>query len=104
MEPDELLGEVASACETVGIPYFITGSMATIAYGEPRFTNDIDTVVDLPASKAHAFCAMFDCDEYYVSQRYLLSEQPKIFVNVCWAIGRRLSVSDGRQQTVANRT
>jgi hypothetical protein len=24
------------------VPYLVTGSMATIAYGEPRFTNDID--------------------------------------------------------------
>ncbi len=29
-----------------GIPYFITGSLATIVYGEPQLTNDIDLVVN----------------------------------------------------------
>jgi hypothetical protein len=42
--------------------------MATIFYGEPRFTNDIDVVVDLPADKIAAFCASFSSDAFYVSE------------------------------------
>jgi hypothetical protein len=41
--------------------------MATIAYGEPRFTNDIDVVVDLPAEKVAALCAAFPEDQFYLS-------------------------------------
>ncbi len=73
MEPDELLSIIASACETLGIRYFITGSMATIAYGEPRFTNDIDTVIELPSSRAKALSEIFGSDEFYLSDTAVLS-------------------------------
>jgi hypothetical protein len=46
MEPSDLLRHVARAIEGLGLRYFVTGSMVTIFYGEPRFTNDIDVVVD----------------------------------------------------------
>jgi hypothetical protein len=68
MEPSELLTSLASTLEALEIPYFVTGSTASIAYGEPRFTNDIDIVVDLPASKVGIFCAAFPSPEYYVSE------------------------------------
>ena len=42
MEPFELLIIISNAFEKLEIPYFITGSIASITYGEPRFTNDID--------------------------------------------------------------
>jgi len=42
MEQSELLRFVVSVLERLDLPYFVTGSMATIFYGEPRFTNDID--------------------------------------------------------------
>ena len=45
MELAELLHRVTASLEALDIPYLVTGSMATIAYGEPRFTRDIDVVV-----------------------------------------------------------
>lgn len=68
MEPSDLLRHLASTLEAIGVAYFVTGSTASIAYGEPRFTNDIDVVVDLPASRVNAFCAAFPLPEYYVSE------------------------------------
>ena len=44
MEPIELRAFAASAIERLGIRY-----LATIADGEPRFTNDIDIVIELPS-------------------------------------------------------
>lgn len=35
--------------ERLGIPYFVTGSMAGILYGEPRLTHDVDRGRALPA-------------------------------------------------------
>jgi hypothetical protein len=35
MEPSELLQRMAEVFGRLGIPYRVTGSMATIAYGEP---------------------------------------------------------------------
>lgn len=45
----------------------MTGSTATIFYGEPRFTNDIDIVVDLTERSIAEFCARFPEPEFYVS-------------------------------------
>jgi hypothetical protein len=67
MEPFELLKIVAEVCGRLGIRYVTVGSLATIAYGEPRFTNDIDVVLDLKAEQIDAFCKAFDAPEYYLS-------------------------------------
>jgi len=67
MEQSELLHFVVSALERLAIPYFVTGSVVTIFYGEPRFTNDIDIVVDLPSEMVEELCWQFPEDEFYVS-------------------------------------
>ncbi len=51
----------------MGLRYFVTGSTATIFYGEPRFTNDIDIVVDLAEPFVAEFCARFPQDQFDVS-------------------------------------
>lgn len=68
MEPSELLEFVVKALERLRLPYFVTGSTVTIFYGEPRFTNDIDIVVDMPDSAAATFCRQFPEAEFYVSE------------------------------------
>lgn len=40
--PAELLSHVCKTVAELKIPYIVTGSIATIAYGAPRLTNDID--------------------------------------------------------------
>jgi hypothetical protein len=47
MDQSKLLRHVVSALEGAGVRYFITGSIASMAYGESRLTNDIDIVADL---------------------------------------------------------
>lgn len=42
----ELLARVIGALEAEGIPYMLTGSLASSLYGEPRATNDVDVVID----------------------------------------------------------
>lgn len=68
MATSDLLVYAAGVLDRLGLRYFVTGSMATISYGEPRFTNDIDIVVDLPLGKIGALCASFPEPEYYVSE------------------------------------
>lgn len=65
MEPSELLARVAKSLERLGVPYLVTGSMASTAYGEPRFTNDIDIVADLGVDQVPEFCADFPSPEFY---------------------------------------
>jgi hypothetical protein len=68
MEQSDLLRYVARVLEEMGVPYFVTGSTATIFYGEPRFTNDIDVVVNLPEARSAEFCHHFPSPEFYVSE------------------------------------
>lgn len=51
--------------EALGIDYMITGSIASILYGKPRLTQDMDVVVIFPVSKVKAFANSFDIDDYY---------------------------------------
>ena len=51
--------------EQICIPYFITGSLATIVYGEPRLTNDIDLVVNINRRNAQFIAAAFPLEEFY---------------------------------------
>jgi len=67
MDPTELLRLVTRALERLGIEHFVTGSTATITYGEPRFTNDLDIVVRLAPDQVEALCAEFRPEEYYWS-------------------------------------
>ena len=47
------------------IPYFVTGAVAGIVYGEPRLTNDIDLVVELRDVSADRFVKIFPLKEFY---------------------------------------
>lgn len=42
----ELLASVVERLERAGIPYMVTGSLASSYHGEPRTTRDVDIVVD----------------------------------------------------------
>lgn len=69
MDPEGLLRYVCDVCDRLQLVYFVTGSTATIAYGEPRFTNDIDVVVELPAEEIEQFCQAFPSSDFYVSRQ-----------------------------------
>jgi hypothetical protein len=68
MEPADLLRHASAVCDDLQLVYLVVGSTATIAYGEPRLTNDIDILVDLSADKVDAFCAAFPADQFYISR------------------------------------
>lgn len=68
MEQDDLLRVVVATLERLGIRYLVTGSIATIFYGEPRFTNDIDIVVDLDPRSTARLVEAFSPDDFYLSR------------------------------------
>ncbi len=45
MQSPDLLGIFLTPLEKNEIPYFVTGSIASIFYGEPRLTHDVDVVI-----------------------------------------------------------
>jgi hypothetical protein len=65
MDQSELLRLVVEALRQSDIDYFVTGSVASIFYGEPRFTNDIDVVVDLPLAKVPMLTRAFGPPDFY---------------------------------------
>jgi len=67
MELAELLHRVTAALEALDIPYLVVGSMATIAYGEPRFTRDIDVAVRLEKQDIGRLRSEFPEEEFYLS-------------------------------------
>lgn len=66
--PHQLMQRMADFFDSDGIPCRIVGSMASMIYGEPRFTNDVDIVADIPLVKVERFCQHFVAPEYYVAE------------------------------------
>lgn len=69
MEAFTVLRDVTQKLDRLGFPYFVTGSMVTILFGEPRLTSDIDVVVALPLNGVSAFCRAFLQPEYYLDEQ-----------------------------------
>jgi hypothetical protein len=67
LQPHELMQLVAEFFESQKIQYRVVGSMASMAYGEPRFTNDVDIVADLSEAQIPVLCAAFPAPDYYLS-------------------------------------
>jgi hypothetical protein len=50
----------------LSLRYFVTGGVATIAYGVPRLTNDVDLVIQLNRAAVPALLAAFASDDFAV--------------------------------------
>jgi hypothetical protein len=68
MTQAELLRDLVDVLEGSGAEYMIGGSHASIYYGEPRLTRDVDVIVALRAEHLPAFVGGFPADEYYVDE------------------------------------
>jgi hypothetical protein len=62
----ELLRYLVDALDAVGVAYMIGGSQASMYYGEPRLTRDVDVVVELDLERLPALLDRFPVDEFYV--------------------------------------
>lgn len=54
-----------SRLNKLSIPYMITGAVASIIYGEPRLTNDIDLVINLKSDDVETFADAFPIEDFY---------------------------------------
>ena len=82
---ERLMMRVVEACERLRLPYYVTGSYASMTWGEPRYTNDVDVVVELPSWKVREFCAAFPMPDFYVSEEAAMdaARAPSQF-NILW--------------------
>ena len=55
--PDAFFAAVATLLEASGIPYMVTGSVASSTYGHARSTNDFDIIID---PSVHALAQFLD--------------------------------------------
>lgn len=62
----EFLDTFILPLEREGIPYVVTGSVAAMAYGEPRLTNDIDLVIEITEPAVAALARAFPESDYYL--------------------------------------
>jgi hypothetical protein len=63
----ETLRDFVAKANELGLEYMVTGSFAMSAYGEIRFTRDIDVVLQITEREATRFAQRFAAD-YYVSE------------------------------------
>ena len=52
--------------EAASIDYMVTGSVAAMVYGRPRFTTDIDVIVAMDLAGASRLAGKFSPEEFYI--------------------------------------
>lgn len=71
MELHEFLQRVVETLERLRVSYLVTGSVASMAYGEPRLTNDIDVVAEIDEGHIGGLVAAFPHEEFYISEEMI---------------------------------
>ena len=59
------------------IQYFVTGSVASIVYGEPRLTHDIDLVINLFENEIDKFIIAFYPEKFYCPPKEVILAELK---------------------------
>ncbi len=77
MPPPDLISLFVVPLNHLDIRYMITGAVAAVIYGEPRFTRDVDLVVDLRPGDAERITAAFPGDAFYVPPRDVVEEEAR---------------------------
>lgn len=73
-EPD-LIQLFAEPLERIGLRYMITGGVASVVYGEPRFTRDIDVVLELSRADIPRLAQAFGAADFYVPPLETMEEE-----------------------------
>jgi hypothetical protein len=66
VEIPDLFGLFVRPIHRSGLRYMISGSLASMFYGEPRLTMDVDLVVHLEGQEPAILAGLFAPEEYYV--------------------------------------
>ena len=66
MQEHNLFKIFTERLKKVGAPYMISGSVASIIYGEPRVTHDIDIIITIPIQLLKNFTKIFPEEEFYI--------------------------------------
>lgn len=61
--------------EMLGVRYFVTGGVASVIYGDPRFTRDVDIVIALDEDDVARLRSAFDPADFYIPPAEALEEE-----------------------------
>ncbi len=73
-EPD-LVGLFVAPLQRLGLNYMVTGGVAAVAYGDPRFTRDVDIVLALAHRDVRSFSEEFPEPDFYLPPREVITEE-----------------------------
>ncbi|MEJ2541609.1 MAG: nucleotidyl transferase AbiEii/AbiGii toxin family protein [Gemmatimonadota bacterium] len=73
--PPDLVGLFVRPLEEIGIQYMITGGVASVIYGDPRFTRDVDVVLELKGRDVDTLIEAFDSDAFYMPPVEVVHEE-----------------------------
>jgi hypothetical protein len=65
MSNEDAFRRITSALDRAGIAYMLTGSFASVHYGAPRATQDIDIVVEAEPAVLKSFIESLGRDQFY---------------------------------------
>src|SRR5437773_5841628 len=83
MTEQELLVDCLRRLNRAEITYYLTGSMASNAWGIPRTTHDLDFVIQLPPSQVPLLVKAFDHPDYFLDETSIRAAyQPPYQFNV----------------------
>ena len=71
----DLIGLFIEPFEELQLQYFVTGGVASVIYGDPRFTRDVDVVLALGVTDVERLRSAFDPDDFYVPPSEALSTE-----------------------------
>lgn len=69
MSIEAFFNRVIAELERAGIPYMVTGSLASSAHGRIRASEDFDIVIAPSPSQLRSFVAAFPNDQYYADEQ-----------------------------------
>ena len=72
MPGPELFSLFVEPLNRAGLRYMVTGSLAAIAYGEPRLTLDVDLVLALPPEALPTLAVSFPAPDFYCPPKEVL--------------------------------
>lgn len=81
-EQSQAFGGVIDVLEAVGATYAIWGGMAVVAYGEPRFTQDMDVLLSREGLSVSHFVKTLKRTHYHVDETAVTDATSGGFFNV----------------------
>lgn len=66
MSVQDAISRIVSVLDRCQIPYMLTGSFASVHYGSPRTTQDVDFIVSPADDQLRKFVSLLPSESYYV--------------------------------------